>query len=76
MWDNILGHQSQKDLLERYLLAQEPPHALLFVAAEGLGKKQLPLAFAKALLCAGHAGSDRCPARRLRNWRSGASCAV
>ena len=40
MWDNILGHKSQKEFLERYLLAQERPHALLFVGAESLSKKQ------------------------------------
>ena len=71
MWDNILGHKSQKDFLERYLLAQERPHALLFVGAEGLGKKQLALAFAKALLCASHTGSDHCEACRLMNLEDG-----
>ena len=44
MWDNILGHTRQKEFLERYLAAQKRPHALLFVGAEGLGKKQLALA--------------------------------
>ena len=62
MWDNILGHAKQKEFLQRYLQAQERPHALLFVGAEGLGKKQLALAFAKALLCANHTGSDHCEA--------------
>lgn len=71
MWDNILGHKSQKEFLERYLLAQERPHALLFVGAEGLGKKQLALAFAKALLCASHTGSDHCEACRLMNLEDG-----
>ena len=71
MWDNILGHKSQKDFLKRYLLAQERPHALLFVGAEGLGKKQLALAFAKALLCASHTGSDHCEACRLMNLEDG-----
>ena len=71
MWDNIVGHKSQKEFLERYLLAQERPHALLFVGAEGLGKKQLALAFAKALLCASHTGSDHCEACRLMNLEDG-----
>ena len=71
MWDNILGHKSQKEFLERYLLARERPHALLFVGAEGLGKKQLALAFAKALLCASHTGSDHCEACRLMNLEDG-----
>ena len=71
MWDKILGHTRQKEFLERYLKAQERPHALLFVGAEGLGKKQLALAFAKALLCASHTGSDHCEACRLMNLEDG-----
>lgn len=71
MWDNILGHAKQKEFLQRYLQAQERPHALLFVGAEGLGKKQLALAFAKALLCANHTGSDHCEACRLMNLEDG-----
>ena len=39
MWDNILGHAKQKEFLQRYLEAQERHHALLFVVAEGLGRK-------------------------------------
>ena len=71
MWDNILGHAKQKEFLQRYLKAQERPHALLFVGAEGLGKKQLALHFAKALLCASHTGSDNCEACRLMNLEDG-----
>ena len=71
MWDNILGHTKQKEFLERYLKAQERPHALLFVGAEGLGKKQLALAFAKALLCFAHTGTDHCEACRLMNLADG-----
>ena len=37
MWDNILGHKSQKECLERYLLAQERPHALLGQKAASTG---------------------------------------
>ena len=71
MWDNILGHAKQKEFLQRYLRAQERPHALLFVGAEGLGKKQLALAFAKALLCSSHTGIDHCEACRLMNLEDG-----
>lgn len=71
MWDNILGHAKQKEFLQRYLKAQERPHALLFVGAEGLGKKQLALHFAKALLCTSHTGSDHCEACRLMNLEDG-----
>lgn len=71
MWDNILGHAKQKEFLQRYLKAKERPHALLFVGAEGLGKKQLALAFAKALLCSTHTGIDNCEACRLMNLEDG-----
>lgn len=71
MWDNILGHQQQKAFLERYLHAQERPHALLFVGAEGLGKKKLALEFAKALLCEKHTAQDHCEACRLMNLEDG-----
>lgn len=71
MWDNILGHAQQKKFLQRYLNAQERPHALLFIGAEGLGKKQLALEFAKTLLCANHSGSDNCEACRLMNLVDG-----
>ena len=71
MWDNILGHERQKNFLQNYLRADERPHALLFAGAEGLGKKQLALEFAKALLCFSHTGTDGCEACRLLNLEDG-----
>ncbi|MDY4920425.1 MAG: hypothetical protein SO119_05050 [Phascolarctobacterium sp.] len=71
MWDNILGHQKEKEFLARYLEAQERPHALLFVGPSGLGKKKLALEFAKALLCEHHNAQDHCEACRLMNLEDG-----
>ena len=71
MWEQILGHDAQKAFLQNYLQAEERPHALLFCGAAGLGKRQLALAFAKALLCASHTGSDNCEACRLMNLERG-----
>ncbi|WP_405378663.1 ATP-binding protein [Phascolarctobacterium sp.] len=71
MWNNILGHEQQKKFLQRYLQAKERPHALLFLGAEGLGKKQLALAFAKTLLCPQHSGEDGCESCRLLNLEDG-----
>ncbi len=51
--------------MKNYLQAQERPHALLFCGAEGLGKRKLAFAFAKALLCNSHTGEDNCEACRL-----------
>lgn len=67
MFENILGHEMQKAFLQNYLKAKERPHALLFCGAEGLGKRQLALEFAKVLLCASHTGKDNCEACRLMN---------
>lgn len=67
MWEHILGHEAQKAFLKNYLQAQERPHALLFCGAEGLGKRELAFAFAKALLCESHTGTDHCEACRLMN---------
>lgn len=71
MWDNIIGHARQKEFLQHYLTAEERPHALLFAGAAGLGKKQLALEFAKALLCCKHTGSDFCESCRLMNVQDG-----
>lgn len=71
MWDNVVGHAAQKQYLQRYLKAQERPHALLFSGPDGLGKHQLALEFAKTLLCATHTGNDGCKACRLMNLPAG-----
>lgn len=65
MWDNIAGHRRQKEFLERYLQAEERPHAMLFSGAAGLGKRQLALEFASTLLCLNGKGGDSCESCRL-----------
>ncbi len=71
MWQQVLGHSEVKNFLNRYLQAQERPHALLFTGPEGVGKKLLALAFAKSLLCFHHNGEDECEACRLMNLQDG-----
>lgn len=71
MWENILGHARNKDFLQRFLMADARPHALLFSGAEGLGKKQLALQFAKSVLCFGKNGNDGCNSCRLLNFEDG-----
>lgn len=51
MWDDILGHEQNKEFLARLLQPGNRPHALLFYGPEGIGKKQLTLRFAKTFLC-------------------------
>ena len=50
MWDDILGHEQNKEFLARLLQPGNRPHALLFYGPEGIGKKQLALRFAKTFL--------------------------
>ena len=71
MWDSVVGHEQNKAFLANFLTAQARPHALLFSGGEGLGKKQLALAFAKTLLCLHQRGEDGCESCRLLNFREG-----
>lgn len=51
MWDEVLGHQQNKEFLEKLLKPGSRPHALLFYGMGGIGKKMLALHFAKTFLC-------------------------
>ena len=46
MWDEVLGHQQNKEFLQT-AETRQPPHALLFYGMGGIGKKMLALHFAK-----------------------------
>ncbi len=71
MWEDILGHARNKDFLQRFLMTAARPHALLFIGAEGLGKKQLAFQFAKSFLCFAKKGDDGCDSCRLLNFEDG-----
>lgn len=58
---SILGHDRFKDLLARALAARRLPHALLFAGPEGVGKKTLALALARAIVCE-RGGAEACEA--------------
>ena len=47
MWDEVLGHQQNKEFLQKLLKPGSRPHALLFYGMGGIGKKMLALHFAK-----------------------------
>ncbi len=53
MWDEVLGHQQNKEFLEKLLKPGNRPHALLFYGMGGIGKKLLALHFARTFLCLG-----------------------
>ena len=58
MWDEVLGHQQNKEFLQKLLQPSSRPHALLFYGMGGIGKKMLALHFAKTFLCT---GQGACP---------------
>lgn len=59
----VLGHERIKTLLQDALRRSRLPGALLFTGPEGVGKKTLALAAARALLCDSRSGEacDACP---------------
>lgn len=42
MWDEVLGHQQNKEFLEKLLKPGSRPHALLFYGMGGIAKKCWP----------------------------------
>lgn len=76
MWDNIIGHEENKEFLQRFLQREERPHALLFYGQEGIGKKLLAQNFAESFLCLSEeniAPCRKCESCRLLNIREGQS---
>lgn len=60
----ILGHEPQKDLLRRALASGRLSHAYLFEGPEGIGKRLMALALARAVFCHDGTGCGDCPACR------------
>jgi DNA polymerase-3 subunit delta' len=60
----ILGHEPQKDLLRRALASGRMAHAYLFEGPEGIGKRLVALALARAVFCPDGTGCGECPACR------------
>lgn len=65
MFDKFIGNNRIKENIKHLIAQKRVPHSLLFVGAEGIGKKQFALELAKAFVCqnskAGEA-CDVCPA--------------
>jgi DNA polymerase-3 subunit delta' len=61
-FSRILGHQHQKDLLQRAVSTGRLSHAYLFEGPEGIGKRLMALALAKMIFCAHGSGCGDCPA--------------
>jgi len=62
IFDKIIGHERQKKILVRAIERRKIAHAYLFSGTEGVGKKLLAIAFAKALLCETKDSCGQCPA--------------
>ena len=74
MFENIIGHEENKKFLQRLVLTEKHPHALLFYGAEGIGKACLAREFARAFLCLGQEEErpcGRCESCRLLNFVTG-----
>lgn len=63
-FESITGHEQQKDILRRAITHRRIAHAYLFEGADGIGKKLVALAFARALLCQENTGCGDCTACR------------
>ncbi|MBW6511930.1 MAG: DNA polymerase III subunit delta' [Desulfuromonadaceae bacterium] len=59
----ILGHERQKDLLRRALKSDRLANAYLFTGPDGIGKRLVALALARAVFCPAQGCGD-CPACR------------
>jgi DNA polymerase-3 subunit delta' len=60
-FDSIIGHERQKNILRRALSNQRIAHAYLFDGPDGIGKRLVALALARALLCQTGQGCGICP---------------
>lgn len=61
-FQSIIGHQPQIRLLQNAIANQRVAHAYLFSGSEGVGKRQVALGLARALLCETGTGCDHCQA--------------
>lgn len=59
-FDSIVGHERQKNILRRALNNGRIAHAYLFEGPDGIGKRLVALALARALLCQSGTGCGDC----------------
>ncbi|HET7290725.1 MAG TPA: DNA polymerase III subunit delta' [Thermodesulfobacteriota bacterium] len=73
MFEGIIGHDFQKDILKRAARDNMASHSYLFAGPDGVGKKLMALEFAKLLNCPGSADStdERCECSSCRKIERG-----
>ncbi len=60
MFDNILGNDNAKQILEKSIETKKILHSYLFIGNEGIGKRQVAQEFAKSVMCLEETGCNRC----------------
>ncbi|MCK4508727.1 MAG: DNA polymerase III subunit delta' [Desulfuromonadales bacterium] len=63
-FDQILGHERQKEILRRALANGRVAHAYLFSGPDGIGKRLMAMAMARAIVCLEQRGCGHCLACR------------
>ena len=66
----IIGHERQKSILRRALSGGRLAHAYLFAGPEGVGKRLMALALARALFCTNGDSCGECAACRKLEHRN------
>lgn len=69
-FDQILGHARQKEILHRSLASGRLAHAYLFSGPDGIGKRLMALALARAIVCHEQRGCGDCQACRKIDHRN------
>lgn len=69
MFEQVVGHEQNKEFLSRLLRREERPHALLFYGPEGIGKRLLAREFARLLLCLGNVRTEGKPCGHCESCR-------
>jgi DNA polymerase-3 subunit delta' len=69
-FDQILGHVRQKEILDRSLASGRLAHAYLFSGPDGVGKRLMALALARAIVCHEQRGCGDCQACRKIDHRN------
>lgn len=65
-YEQIIGHDKQKDILRRAVASDRLAHAYLFEGPEGIGKRLMALALVRAIFCQNGNGCGNCiPCRKV-----------